>query len=389
MVRVKDLVAGHDRHQILRVAQVDNVVRPAGDHVDALDLFPADLKLHRFAGRDVTLLNQPVAVHHDELLPLAVVPVLALGDAGLADIDAHLTAVSGMHQLCEAASVVAVHLHRVLELVRRQIAQIQAEQLLGKAAFRHLRHEQRRGLLLELLQQVDDLTQRSLVRHRDNAVAAICPQHRLQPVIFAVLLLSLQQVEHALHQIVDVQQLQLRAAVVDREGLVIRHRPAEGADRTVVLRAGMAHQVREAIDSDLRAGFRPVIKEQLLARLLAAAILAVIAANQRRLDGRGQHDRGLVAVLFQRIQQQRRKAEVALPEIRRVGGAVHSGKVEHEIGLGAEGIQFLLRVVDVILVDFINVDVRARAVLAVTDGFEVVAKCRSDHALRAGDQYIH
>ena len=385
MVRIKDLVAGHDRHQILRVAQVDDIVRPAGDHVDALDLFPADLELHRFAGIDVALLDQPVAVHHDELLPLAVVPVLALGDAGLADVDAHLAAVGGMHQLREAAAVVAVHLHGILELVRRQIAQVQAEQLLGKAAIGHLGHEEGGRLLLELLQQVDDLAQRDLVRHGDDAVAAIRTQNRRKAVVLAVLLLAFQQVKHALHQIVDVEQLQLGAAVIDRERLVIRHCPAEGADRTVILRAAVAHQVRKAVDSNLRAGFRPISEEQLLTGLLAAAVFAVIAANQRGLDGRGQHDGGYVVVLFQHVQQQGRKAEVALLEIRGIGGAVHPSKVEHEIGLGAEGIQFLLRVVDVVLVDVINVDVRAGAVLAVTDGLQVVDQSRADHALRAGD----
>ena len=159
--------------------------------------------------------------------------------------------------------------------------------------------------------------------HGDDAVAAIRPQHRLQTVVFAVLLLALQQVKHALHQIVDVQQLQLSAAVVDREGLVIRHGPAERGNRAVVLWPAVTHQVRKAVDSDLRAGFRPVIEEQLFSRLLAASVLAVISTDQCGLDGRGQHDRGLVAVLLEGIQQHGRKAEVSLPEVCGIGGAVH------------------------------------------------------------------
>ena len=83
MVRVKNFVAGHHRHQILGIAQVDDVVRPAGDHVDRFDLLPRHFELHRLAGVDVALLDEAMTVHHDELFPLAVVPVLALGDARL------------------------------------------------------------------------------------------------------------------------------------------------------------------------------------------------------------------------------------------------------------------------------------------------------------------
>ena len=57
-----------------------------------------------------------------------------------------------MHQLREAAAVVHVHLQRVLELVCREIGQVQREQFLGERTFRHLRHQERRGLGFELLQ---------------------------------------------------------------------------------------------------------------------------------------------------------------------------------------------------------------------------------------------
>ena len=36
---------------------------------------------------------------HYEELPLSVVPVLALGDAGLGDVDAHLTGIVCVYQL--------------------------------------------------------------------------------------------------------------------------------------------------------------------------------------------------------------------------------------------------------------------------------------------------
>ena len=116
MVRVKNLIAGHHRHQVLCFRQVDNIMCPAGNHVDRLHLIAGNLKLHRFAGVDIPFLNQSVTGNHDEQLPLGVVPVLPLGDARAADVDAHLPAVGSMHQLGERATVVHVHLQGILKL---------------------------------------------------------------------------------------------------------------------------------------------------------------------------------------------------------------------------------------------------------------------------------
>lgn len=98
MVGVEDLIAGHHRHQILCFRQIDDVVGPAGDHVDSLDFIAGNLKLHRFSSIDVPLLNQAVASDHDKQFPLGVVPVLAFGNTGLRDIDAHLSTVSSVYQ---------------------------------------------------------------------------------------------------------------------------------------------------------------------------------------------------------------------------------------------------------------------------------------------------
>ena len=108
--------------------------------MDGLDLVPRNLKLHRFSGVDISLLNQSVTCHHNEQLPLGVVPVLPLGDSRTADVDAHLPAVGGMHQFRERAAVVHVHLQGILELVRRQIGQVQGIQLLSKGTVWHLGH---------------------------------------------------------------------------------------------------------------------------------------------------------------------------------------------------------------------------------------------------------
>ena len=355
MVRVKDLVAGHDRYQIFRLRQVDNVVGPAGNHVDRLHLIAGNLKLHRLAGVDVPLLNQAVTGHHDEQLPLGVVPVLALGDAGAADVDGHLAAVGGVNELGKGAPVVRVHFQGIPEFVGGQIGQVQGIQLLSKAAIGHFRHHQSGGLCLELLQQVNDLAQGDLVGHGDTAVASVGLQDGLYALELTVLLLALQQVEHALHQVVDVQQLQLRAAVVNGERFIVGHGPTEGGDGAVVLGAAVAHEVDETVDGHFGPGLLGVGEKELLPCLLAPAVLAVAeATSQRSLNGRRQHDGGLVVVLFQAVQQIRCKAKVALHEIFRVLRAVDTGQVEDEVCLLAICVQLFRSGAQVVLVDFID-----------------------------------
>ena len=82
LIRVEDLVAGHHCDQIFGIAEVDDAVRPAGDHVDCLNRIAGDFKLYGLSGGNVPLPDQPVPVHDDELFPFGVVPVLPLGNAG-------------------------------------------------------------------------------------------------------------------------------------------------------------------------------------------------------------------------------------------------------------------------------------------------------------------
>ena len=191
MAWVEDFVTGHDGYQVLGIAQVDNVVCPAGDHVDGLDFVAGNFKFYRLPRVDVPLLDQAVAVDHDELLPLGVVPVLALGDAGLGNIDAHLAAVGGVDQLGEAAPGIAVHFHGVFELLLGEVSQVQAEQLLGKAAIGDPGHEKGYRLVFELGQQVHDFPQGNLVGTGDAAVASVVTQDGLYAVKLAVPLLAL------------------------------------------------------------------------------------------------------------------------------------------------------------------------------------------------------
>ena len=354
--------------------------------MDSLDLVSGNLKLYRFPGVDVTFLNQAVTCHHDEQFPLGIVPVLSLGDARTTDVDAHLTAVGSVYQFRKGATVVHVHLQGILKLIRRQIGQVQGIQLLGKAAVRHLGHHERSRLCLELLQQVHDLSQRNLVGHGDAAVATVCFQNSLYTVKFTVLFLALQQVKHSFYEIVNVQQFQLGAAVVDGKGLVIGDCPAEGADSTVVLGAAVSHQVHKTVDGHLCPGLLSILEEQLLASLLAASVLAVAeTTSQRGLNGRRQHDGGLVVVLFQAVQQIRSKTEVALHEIFRVLRAIHACQIEYEVCFLAVLVQLRRGGIQIILVDFFNIQCRVSLVLPIPDVFQVVAQGGSHHALGTCD----
>ena len=73
---------------------------------------------------EIPLLNQSMTSHHDELLELGVVPVLAFGDARLADVDGDLTGIQGMHQLGEAATGIHIHLQWEGRLLIRQIREV-------------------------------------------------------------------------------------------------------------------------------------------------------------------------------------------------------------------------------------------------------------------------
>ena len=144
----------------------------------------------------------------------------------------------------------------------------------------------------------------------------------------------------------------------------------------------MAHQVHKAVNRYLCPSFLSILEEQLLASLLAAAILAVAeAACQGGLNGGGQHDGCLVIVLFQAIQQIRCKAEVALHEVFRVFRTIHASQIEHEVCLAAVLVQLHRGRIQIVLVDFFNIQCRASLIFPIPDVFQVVAQGGSHHAL--------
>ena len=96
VIRVEQLVRPHQGDEVLSVAEVDDVVRPARDHMHGLDLLSRNLKADLFVRVDIALLDPRAAADDDEELPLTVMPVLTLGDPGLRDIHAELTVIGGL-----------------------------------------------------------------------------------------------------------------------------------------------------------------------------------------------------------------------------------------------------------------------------------------------------
>ncbi len=386
MFRIKNLVAGHDRDQVFRLAQIDDIMGPAGDHVDSLDLLAADLKFHSLARADIPLLNEPMALDHNEKLPFGVMPVLTLGDARPGDIDADLAAILRVEKLGEGASVIHIHLEGIFEFFLGEVAEIEGIELFSKAALGHFGHHEAFGLGLELLQKADDLAQGDPVRDGNAAIAAFCPEDRIHAFKLAAALLALQQVKHALHQVVDIKELQLHRGVVHMIGLIVGHGPAEGGNGGVIVRAGMAHEIGETIDCHLGAGLLAVGEEELLPCLFAPSVFGIAETpGQSGLNGRGKHEGGLVLMLFQSVQKVRGKAEVALHEVLRLLRTVDSRQVEDEIAVCAEAVQLLRRIVKIVLVDLLDPEIGTGAIFVVPDIFQIIAEGGSHHALCAGD----
>ncbi len=139
--------------------------------MNCLDPITADLKVKDFVRVDSSLLDESVAAYDDEELPLRVVPVLALGDAWLTDVDAYLTAVESVDEFGERASIVNVHLERKGYLLLRKIAQICTVELLGERVFRNLRYHQCLRLVCKAVDHVHDLSESGLVGGRAVAVS--------------------------------------------------------------------------------------------------------------------------------------------------------------------------------------------------------------------------
>lgn len=328
---------------------------------------------------------------HQEPLPLAHVPVVALGDAGLRDVDGDLAALRRAQELGERAAVIHVRLEAVGEVPRLVVGQERAPELLGEGALRQVGHGKRLAAVAEAPEQVDDLAQGLHVGLGD--VAEVLPLDALEALVAAAVFLPQQGAQHLVDQVVDVEELQLDRGVVHGVGTAVGDGVAEGRHGGVVARsAPLAVEVREAVDEDRSARALRVLAEQALPRELGLAVdRALEAARQARLRGAGQHDGARVAVALEGVEQRGGEPEVALHELGLLLGAVDAGQVEHEVGAGAAVIELPGRRVDVVLHNLEREQARVflAAVLAVPYVLEGAAEVPADEAPGAGDEYAH
>ena len=394
---VEGLVGPHDRHEVLGVGQVGYGVRVAGDHLDHAHVAPLDDVLVNRVGLALGVLphlpqfDGGGAGDHQEPLPLAHVPVVALGDAGPAHVDGHLAALWRAQELGERAAVVGVGPEAIGEVPRLVVGQERAPQLLGEGALRKVGHRQRLAAVAEAVEQVDDLAQGLNVSLRD--VAELVTLYPLEPVVAAAVLLAQKGAQHLADEVVDVEELELHGGVVDGVGAAVGDGVAEGRHGGVVARAApLAVEVGEAVDEHRCAGPLGVLAEEALPGELRLAVYGALeAARQARLRGAGEHDGARVPVALQGVQQRGGEPEVALHELGLVLWAVDAGQVEDEVGAGAVVLQLRGRRVDVVLHDLEGKErlVLLAAVLAVPYVLQRAAEVPPDEAPGAGDEDAH
>lgn len=372
-------------------------MRVAGDHLHGAHVRTRDDVLvdgERVAAGILAHLPQldgGGAGDHQEPLPLAHVPVVALGDAGLRDVDGDLAALRRAQELGERASFIHVGLKAVGEAARLVVGKERAPEFLGEGALGKVRHRKRLAAVAEAAQQVDDLAQGPHVGFRD--VAEPVALDALQPLVAAAMLVSEQGAQHLVHQVVDVEELELDIGVVHGVGAAVGDGVAEGRDGGVVARAApLAVEVGEAVDEHRGAGALTILPEQALPSELRLTVgRSLEAARQARLRGAGEHDGARVPVALQGIEQRGGEAEVALHELGLVLGAVDAGQVEDEVGAGTEVVKLVGGGVDVALHDLEGQQglVFRAAVLAVPYVLQRAAEVPPHEAPRAGDEDAH
>ena len=118
-------------------------------------------------------LYKAMTADYDEGFPLAVMPMLALGDSGLGDVDADLTMGEGVEELGEAASGIDIHLVVVDGFLLWEVREIGGHELVAEATLREGDHVD--AVLIgcsigTLVDDVNDFTEGSFMRYRHKTV---------------------------------------------------------------------------------------------------------------------------------------------------------------------------------------------------------------------------
>ena len=120
LFRVERFIGPHEGNHI-GISEIFDVVCITCRDIHHLNFFSTDVVLYNFSIWIAYLseANHSSAAHHDELLILGMVPVVAFGDIWLADIDRELSPFWSADHFCKTSSFINVHFERVGELVFR------------------------------------------------------------------------------------------------------------------------------------------------------------------------------------------------------------------------------------------------------------------------------
>ena len=271
---VEKLIGPHDSDEGIGIGEIDDVVGVAGEHVDGLDAVATDVKLDHLVGADAALLDEGVAADDDEELPLGVVPVLPLGDAGARNVDTELPAVSRAQQFGKGTALVDVHLKGKSHFLLGQVTQVGGVEFFLNAASGYLRYNEGGGLVVVLSQQFDDAAEGDLVGDRTVTITAVGGGHDVETLKLTMQFTTFEGIKHGIDEVVDIEQLKFHGGVVDLDGQVVGDVVAEGGHGAVVVGAApLAEKIRETVDEHLCAGLCCVREKEVFARFLTASIL--------------------------------------------------------------------------------------------------------------------
>ena len=204
---VERLIGPHDGDEGIGVREIDDVVGVTGKHMDGLDAVAADVKFNHLVRANAALLDKGVAADDDEELPLGVVPVLTLGDAGARDIDAELPAVGRAQQFSKGTALVNVHLQGKGHFLLGQVTQVGGVEFFLDTTGGYLGHDERGGLVMVLSQQFDDAAEGDLVGDRTVAITAVGGGHDVETLKLTVQFTTFECIEHGVDKVVDIEQL--------------------------------------------------------------------------------------------------------------------------------------------------------------------------------------
>ena len=122
--RVKCFIGPHKGDKIFCFAEINNVMCIAGQHVHGFYFFTGYMEIQHLVAADSSRLNKALSRHYDKELPLAVVPVLALGNTGQRDIYTELTVVCRFQKLGKAATGICVHFERECRLFPGEVGKV-------------------------------------------------------------------------------------------------------------------------------------------------------------------------------------------------------------------------------------------------------------------------